>query len=336
MKPINLTIGKRRGLSSTSTEEGIFTVLAFDHRRSFVKMVDPDAKKPATYAQVVAAKLDVIETLSPLASAVLLDPIYGAPQSIARDVLPAKTGLLVAVEKTGYSGKSTARVSKLLPDWGVAQIKKMGADAVKLLIYYHPDSGELTKKQENLTSRIVQLCREHDIAFFLEAVSYSIDPKYDKNSKGFADERPALITRLVKRLSALEPDVLKIEFPVDANHNQDQKFWLEACQSISEVSSCPWTVLSAGVDFLVFEQQVITACQAGASGFIGGRAIWKEGIPMQPHDRKKWLENVAQKRMNQLVRIAEEYASPWTDYYPPQEIGQFQQWYSNYKEQGHV
>jgi tagatose 1,6-diphosphate aldolase len=331
VKPRNLAIGKRRGLISTSTEDGVFTVLAFDHRQSFVKMVNPDINKPATYNQVVAAKLDVIEILSPIASAVLLDPLYGASQSIARDVLPAKTGLLVAVEKTGYSGKSTARISSLLPDWGVAQIKKMGADAVKLLIYYHPDGGELTKKQENLTSQIARQCLEHDIAFFLEAVSFSIDPKHDKNSKEFSDERPFLITRLVKRLSALEPDVLKIEFPVDANHNQDQNFWLETCRSISEVSSCPWTVLSAGVDFPVFEQQVTVACQAGASGFIGGRAIWKEGIPLQPHKRKKWLGNVARKRMNQLHRIAEEYAKPWTDYYPRQEIDQFQQWYSDYK-----
>jgi len=314
VKPRNLAIGKRRGLISTSTEDGVFTVLAFDHRQSFVKMVNPDINKPATYNQVVAAKLDVIETLSPIASAVLLDPLYGASQSIARDVLPAKTGLLVAVEKTGYSGKSTARISSLLPEWGVAQIKKMGADAVKLLIYYHPDGGELTKKQDNLTSQIARQCLEHDIAFFLEAVSYNIDPQYDKNSKEFADERPALITRLVKRLSALEPDVLKIEFPVDANHNQDQNFWLETCQFISEVSSCPWTVLSAGVDFPVFEQQVTVACQAGASGFIGGRAIWKEGIPLQTAKRINWLENVAQNRLNKLNIIAEKYARPW-DWY---------------------
>jgi len=326
----NLSIGKRRGLSSTSTEGGVFTVLAFDHRQSFVKMINPDINKPATYNQVVAAKLDVIESLSPTASAVLLDPLYGASQSIASDVLPSKTGLMVAVEKTGYSGDSTARVSTLLPDWGIAQIKKMGADAVKLLVYYHPDGGELTEKQEELISRVTKQCVEHDISFFLEVVSYSIDLEHDKNSKPFADERPSLITRLAERLSALKPDVLKIEFPIDANLYPEQNSWREACQSISDASSCPWTILSAGVDFQVFKQQVFVACQAGASGFIGGRAIWKEGIPMQSHDRKNWLEDVAKTRMNQLNNIAEEFAKPWTDYYPSPEIDQFQDWYSKY------
>jgi len=330
VKPKDLSAGKRRGLTSTSTEQNVFTILAFDHRQSFVKMVNPDSKDPASYHEVVSAKLDVIKTLAPEASGVLLDPLYGAFQAIARNELPAKTGLLVAVEKTGYSGKSTARLSTLLPDWGVSQIKKMGADAVKLLIYYHPEGGELTDKQDQLTTMVAQQCQEDDIAFFLEAVSYSIDPNQNKNSIAFAKERPSLITRMVQRLSSLEPDILKIEFPVDANHHQDQTFWREACLSISDVSECPWTVLSAGVDFEVFERQVKIACQAGASGFIGGRAIWKEGIPLQTAKRINWLENVAQNRMNKLNIIAEKYARPWTDYYPCQELDQYQDWYTRY------
>jgi tagatose 1,6-diphosphate aldolase len=330
VKPRNLSVGKRRGLTSTSTAQNIFAILAFDHRQSFVKMVNPDQEKSANYSQVVSAKLDVIKTLAPEASGVLLDPLYGASQAISRDVLPAKSGLLVAVEKTGYRGKTTARSSTLLPDWGVSQIKKMGADGVKLLIYYHPDGGELTDKQDQLSALVAQQCQEHDIAFFLEAVSYSIDPNHNKNSIEFAKERPSLITKLVKRLSDLEPDILKIEFPVDANHNQDHTFWREACLSISEISSCPWTVLSAGVDFDVFETQVKIACQAGASGFIGGRAVWKEGIPLQAGERLKWLEDVAQIRLKKLNEIAEKYARPWTDFYPPPDLDQFQDWYKRY------
>ena len=330
MKPKDLSTGKRRGLTSTSTEQNVFTILAFDHRQSFVKMVNPNKKEPASYHEVVSAKLDVIKILAAEASGVLLDPLYGASQSIARDVLPAKTGLLVAVEKTGYSGETTARISTLLPDWGVSQIKKMGADAVKLLIYYHPDGGKLTEQQDQLTALVAQQCQEHDIAFFLEAVSYSIDPNQNKNSIDFAKERPSLITRLVERLSALAPDILKIEFPVDANHHPDQIFWREACLSISEVSECPWTVLSAGVDFEVFEDQVKIACQAGASGFIGGRAVWKEGIPLRSAERVKWLEEVASIRLKRLSEIAEEYARPWTDFYPSQKLGQYQDWYKKY------
>jgi tagatose 1,6-diphosphate aldolase len=293
-------------------------------------MINPNPKTPVSYKQIISVKLYVLKTLSSSVSAVLLDPLYSASQSIAEEVLPASTGLLVAVEQTGYSGTAAARESKLLPDWGVAQIKKMGADAVKLLIYYHPEAGDVTAKQENLVSQIVQDCADHDIAFFLEAVTYSIDPDHDKNSQVFSDGRPDLIARMVDRLSALNPDVLKIEFPVDIYRNQDQQQWAAACQVLSNVSRCPWTVLSAGVNFPIFEQQVTVACQAGASGFIGGRAIWKEGIAMQSAERIVWLENVARERLERLNKIANQSARPWTAMYPRQSLEEYHNWYSSY------
>jgi len=51
----------------------------------------------------------------------------------------------------------------------------MGADAVKFLVYYHPYAGELAAIQEDLITEVIQSCREADLAFFLEPISYSID-----------------------------------------------------------------------------------------------------------------------------------------------------------------
>jgi tagatose 1,6-diphosphate aldolase len=218
----DLSIGKIRGLASTTTPEGVFTVLAFDHRQSFVQMVPAEHGELASYEQVVATKSAVVRALSPHASAVLLDPLYSAAQTITNRTLPGQTGLLMAVEETGYTGESTARESALLADWSVDKIKRMGADAVKLLIYYHPDAGELTERQEALTRRVIADCRRADITFYLEAVSYSIDADNDKNSAEFARLRPQLIADTARRLGALEPDVLKLEFPVDAHHDMDR------------------------------------------------------------------------------------------------------------------
>lgn len=330
MNQRHLTIGKKRGLTSTSNDRGIFTVLAFDHRQSFVNMVAPQGTPDGVYDTVASAKLDVVRVLSPEASAVLLDPLYGAVQAIARDALPARTGLLVAVEKSGYSGESTARISSLLSNWGVEKIKRMGADAVKLLIYYHPDGGEIRDRQERLAKEVAQSCRNFDIAFFLEAVTYSLDEENGKDSKVFAEKRPALIARTAKRLSSLAPDVLKIEFPVDANQDQDEGHWMEACQNVSRASSCPWTVLSAGMDFDLFAKEVEVACKGGASGFIGGRAIWKEGILMPEEERMAWLRSMGIERLNTLSQIVGEHGRPWSDFYPPQDVGNFRDWYATY------
>jgi tagatose 1,6-diphosphate aldolase len=327
---MELTIGKRRGLQSTANQNQIFTVLAFDHRQSFVKMLPADTTSSVGYSEVVAAKLDVIEQLSPFSSAVLLDPLYGASQAIARDVLPAKTGLLVALEKTGYSGDSTARVTELIPEWTVEKIKQMGADAVKLLIYYHPDAGELTDRQDALTAKVIEACHKHDIAFFLEPVSYSIDPDNDKNSPVFAASRPDVIVNMAKRLGQLGPDVLKLEFPVDSHLELDRSVWADACEAVTLASPCPWTVLSAGVDFELFSEQVEVACKAGASGYIAGRAVWKEGIPMQTEERIPWLKETAAKRLEKLSVIADKYAQPWTKYYSRHETSEFQEWFKTY------
>ena len=88
----SLSIGKVRGLAATSTPEGVFTILAFDHRQSFVKMLNPNAPQAVTYTEVVAAKSDVVRALAPHASAVLLDPVYGAAQVIANGALPGPPG----------------------------------------------------------------------------------------------------------------------------------------------------------------------------------------------------------------------------------------------------
>jgi tagatose 1,6-diphosphate aldolase len=323
------TIGKRRGLESTSTAEGVFAILAFDHRQSFVKMLNLDTVDDP-YDEIVATKLDVIQYLAPHASAVLLDPLYSASQAIAQDALPAEIGLLVAIEETGYAGDPIARETRLLPDWGVGKVKRMGADAVKLLIYYHPDAGELTEKQERLTAQVIEACQVQDIAFFLEAVSYSTDLQIEKSSATFAAQKPDLIIRSARRLSTLKPDVLKLEFPIDVSHNPEEAAWLEACHAISEASQCPWTVLSAGVDFELFSRQVAIACQAGASGYIAGRAVWKEGIPMPTVSREKWLSQVAADRLDRLKEIATRSARSWKTFFPAERQKMDPNWYRAY------
>jgi tagatose 1,6-diphosphate aldolase len=329
---MHLNIGKIRGLTATSSEAGTFNILAFDHRQSFVKMLTPRMGETVSYADIVAAKAAVVEALSPHASAVLLDPEYSAAQSIANGVLPGRTGLLVAVEETGYSGTTTARKSSLISGWNVPKIKRMGADAVKLLIYYHPNAGELTEHQEMLTRQVIQDCRHYDIAFFLEVVSYSINPKLNKSSTGFAAIRPNLMRDIASKLGALGPDVLKLEFPVDVFKDPDEGNWARACEEVSEAAECPWTVLSAGVDFDLFKRQVEIACRCGASGFIAGRAVWKEGISMQPPQREDWLRDVAATRLNQLTKIADQYARPWRNFFPGIENSASLGWLDSYSD----
>jgi tagatose 1,6-diphosphate aldolase len=318
-----LTPGRWRGLKLTSGTSNVFTILAFDQRDSYTKMLPTQA----SYDDAVSIKHEVVTALAPNASAVLLDATFGMKSALN---LNRSSGLLMALEKSGYTGDSTYRRVEFYDDWTVAKIKRMGASAVKLLIYYHPGAGALAQEIEDLVRRVRAECTKYDIPLFLEPVSYSLDKNVSKSSAEFAATRPQVVRETAERLSPLKPDVLKLEFPVDTEFNDDQKSWRTACEAISKVCDVPWALLSAGVDFEVFEPQIKIACESGASGFLAGRAIWKECIAMSPEDRKQFLAQKAVDRFRRLADIANQHARPWTDFYQPSIGGET--WYSEYAE----
>jgi tagatose 1,6-diphosphate aldolase len=329
MTQLSISTGKMRGLRNTS-EDGVFNILALDHRQSFNGMLRPERPDSVQYEEIVEVKSAFVRSLAPTVSAVLLDPMYGAFQTIANGALPGGKGLLVAVEESGYSGEATARRSALLPGWSIAKSKRMGADAVKLLVYYHPDAQELADHQEALTADVIEQCRKEDLVIFLEILTYSIDAGITRGSAEFARTLPDVMERIARRMGALKPDVLKLEFPVNAAHDPDPKNWKRPCESVSAAAGVPWTVLSAGADFELFCRQVEVACQAGASGFIAGRSVWQEGVSMPPAQRDVWLDQVAVPRMKTLTEIARHNARPWTEFYPSRAGQEFDGWYFHY------
>ncbi|MCK4262886.1 MAG: tagatose-bisphosphate aldolase, partial [Dehalococcoidia bacterium] len=77
-----LSIGKIRGLQQLANDSGILTMCALDHRGSLVKMLTAGQGRELGDQDIVDFKLDLCQELSPHASAILLDPIFGAAQAI--------------------------------------------------------------------------------------------------------------------------------------------------------------------------------------------------------------------------------------------------------------
>jgi tagatose-1,6-bisphosphate aldolase len=305
-----LRIGTLRGLDACASETGKLSVLALDHRNNLRRMLGPNDPGSVAYEDLVAAKRAVVRALMGTASGILLDPELGAAQAIVDGSLPAAAGLIVSVEASGYGGPSTARISSLLSGWSVAQAKRMGADAVKLLLYYHPDATNAAD-QEQLLMQVAESCADHDIPLFLETLSFSID-------EGVAltgEARREVVVRTAHRLTALGGDVLKSEFPYDDSVT-DRSRWAEACDELDEASSIPWVILSAGVDDATFEAQTEAACRAGASGILVGRSVWGEGVVLAPLERDAWLASEGVARMQRLVDIVEREGRPWRERSP--------------------
>jgi tagatose 1,6-diphosphate aldolase len=149
---MNISIGKLRGLQQLADRKGMMTMSAIDHRGALKRDLNEKSPDAVSYQDMVDFKLDLCQSVAPFASAILLDPEYGAGQAIAAGLFPASTGLLVSMEKTGYGGDSNARITELLPGWSVEKAKKKGASAVKLLVCFRPELKGLASKQLDLVA----------------------------------------------------------------------------------------------------------------------------------------------------------------------------------------
>jgi tagatose-1,6-bisphosphate aldolase len=299
-------------------------VLALDHRNNLRQSMRPDAPDTVTVAELAAFKKEVVGALAPSASAVLLDPEVGAAQCIAAGALPGHTGLVVAVEKSGYTGDPGARLSRLAPEWSVAKTRRMGANAAKMLVYYHPDAPT-APQIEALVRQVAADCAAYDLPLMLEPLSYSLDPSHKKLSP---EQRRRVVIETARRLVVPGVDILKAEFPLDISAEPDEARWAEACTELTAASAAPWVLLSASVDYETYLRQVTVACQTGASGVAVGRAVWKEAVGLAGQARTAFLSGPARVRMARITALCDALARPWTDVLVAPDVDA--SWYADY------
>ena len=299
--------GTVRGLDMCASKRGAFAILALDHRQNLRRELDPTDPDSVSLDAMVEFKRTVVRTLSPHATATLLDPEIGAAQSILGRALPGNVGLVIAVEATGYAGPPTERSSRVLDGWSVEKVKRIGAAAAKLLVYYHPDAKN-ANAQERLVSEVQAACRAADLPLFLEPITYSTET----GTRLTGDARCRAVVETARRLSAVGGDVLKLEFPFDADET-DPARWADGCQAIDAASTIPWVLLSGGVEDDLFAAQVEAACIAGASGVAVGRSVWGDAARLPPKERSAFLSAEGVNRLRRLAAIVESRARPWFD-----------------------
>jgi len=309
-----LTPGKLAGLLQITDASGRFKVLALDQSNSFRKSLKAmhvrlgDGIEPG-YEEIRDAKLEIATVLGGYASAVLLDVNYGARQAVAAGAIPRGVGLLVRVEASRDPGIA----GEVEPGWGVAKIKRMGASAVKLLVYTDIEDAAAMDAQMKFVQQIQNDCTANDILLLVEELSY---PKKgeEKKTPAYVARRPNNILESAKRIGPF-CDVLKLEYPADlATHGE-----AGAAANLTALNAAairPWVLLSAGEKFDTFVKQVESAMKAGASGIMAGRAIFNEYFEESTAAaRRKFLETTGIERMKILTAIVDRHAVPWMTRY---------------------
>jgi tagatose-1,6-bisphosphate aldolase len=305
-----MTIGKWRRLQQTTGPKGTFYIAAIDHRGPLRRSLQTESPKVNTNEELTSLKKDIVRHLAPATSAVLLDPETSAGQCVADGSLPTGTGLIVALD-TGSTGDPFNRTTSLIENWSVEKTIRMGASGVKMLLYYHPKAPQAGER-EDLVRKVAQDCTQYDIPFFLEPLSYASD---DQNKSLPPEQRRRVVIETARRLVPLGVDILKAEFPVDVSIEQDENVWRDACEELTSVCEVPWVLLSAGVSYDTFLNQVRIACKAGASGVMAGRAVWKEAVTLDSAARTNFLKSTGYERMQGLKLLCEELGRPFTEVY---------------------
>ena len=311
-----MTVGKWRRLQQCAGPQHTFAVLAIDHRGPLRRSLEAESPEGSSGEALTAVKHDIVRHLAPATSAILLDPETSAGQCVAQGSLPGSTGLMVALD-TGSTGDPLNRSTDVMENWSVEKTLRMGASGVKLLLYYHPESPEAAKR-EQLVQQVARDCTKWDIPFFMEPLGCAADG----SPRPLAPEqRRRVVIESARRLVPLGADILKAEFPVDVNVEPDEAVWREACEELTEASQVPWVLLSGGVTYDTFLKQVRVACEAGASGVMVGRSVWKEAVTLDRGVRNSFLQVEGYERMRKLQALTEALARPFTEVYDVPALG---------------
>jgi tagatose 1,6-diphosphate aldolase len=326
---MQLSEGKIKHLNALSNDKGVIAAAAMDQRGSLRKSIAKAkgvGEDQVSDDMMAEFKVAVSKALTPHASAILLDPEFGIPAAKARS---KNAGLLLAYEETGYDNSQPGRLPDLLPHLSVKRIKELGADAVKILIYYTPfDTADINDIKHAFIERIGAECETYEIPFFLEFVGY--DPK-GGDEKGFeyAKNKPEIVLKSMEEFGKpqYKVDVLKVEVPVNAQFVEgssvfkgqaayNRKEALEYYKRAAEVAEKPFIYLSAGVNNAQFVESLNMAAEAGTdySGVLCGRATWQDGVSIYGKNGVKaledWLADEGVKNIN-AVNDAIKSAKSW-------------------------
>jgi tagatose-1,6-bisphosphate aldolase len=295
----------RKTLADIASTDGVFAIIAMDQRNTLRRMFEAVGIE-ASEEDLRTAKADVARALTPAASGMLLDPTFGVPAVTETQALAPGCGLLVAAEpssRDSYNGEPRIHRD---PELNARWVSEQGGDAVKFLVQLRADRFVAQPAEPDLAAEVLDVCQEivtdcasEGLPSVIENLVYAL-PGEQLSGKAREDA----IINAAAALDELDIDLLKLEYPGSP----------DGCRRLADVLHRPWAVLSAGVPFEQFSDVLkIAFDEGGASGFIAGRSVWREALPLSGEERQRFLDTVARPRLDELVAVASQRARPWTE-----------------------
>lgn len=314
---MKLSPGKLWRSRRLADDKGFWKMVAIDQRTPlFGPIAEKRGAKEPPREDIVEVKRLITKHLSPKASALLIDPLYGYTDCI--NEMPTETGLVISYEHSITENTPKGRKSSPIPDWSVAKTCRIGGDAVKVLAWYRPDADpEIVAHQQAFVRKAGEECAKHDMVMLLELLLY---PLPGEDPASLDAKREKLV------LESLEPfcdpaygiDIFKVEPPgsvhkVPDPNGPDAATLQKAYDTMGKMLPRPWVMLSAGATAADFERSMNYAYRAGASGYLAGRAVWQDAFAHFPDYGaiEKGLVDGSHAILDRLNALTDAKGTPW-------------------------
>ena len=290
----NMTTAERRGYQQICGPDGMMMTIACDQRGGMRTLLaaDPAVHATITDSHLGDVKSDIVRYLANHASSVLLDPTCAVPRVVDEGALARDVALIIGLDASGYDTDANGyRLSRLAKGVGARRVRELGGTAGKIMVYLRADRPDANDHNIAILRHCVEDFAGEDLLLVVEFLTYELEGE-DRHAY------KAKLPELIEGGTAISLDcgakVLKLPYPGTQ----------QACAAVTRMADgVPWAVLSAGVDHATFLAQIETAMQNGASGVIGGRALWKDCISLDRAVTRERLTSIAVPRLREIQAL---------------------------------
>jgi sulfofructosephosphate aldolase len=225
------------------------------------------------------------------ASGFLIDRTFGFERAVP--LLPPSCGPILAADTLRHA-VAGGPVEETELDDAVDPVaaRERGVVALKLLVIWRRDARRDARLA--MSAEFVRRCADAGLLSVLEGV---VRPGDDDG----------LLLEAARELGGLRPSLYKAQVPRLGQGDAGEIGRI--CERVTATVPVPWVVLSQGVPVADFPACVRTACRAGASGFLAGRAIWSDTLA----DPERLLRERSVDRLRALGDLVDTVARPWRE-----------------------
>jgi len=283
--------------------------LALDHRDSFRSAIERRGLGARSDADLAKLKTVLVRALAPGATCVMLDAELGGA-ALSAGVVPHAIALIMPLEAQGYEEQGDHRISSLLDDFSPVDALRIGADACKLLLPYRVDDEAAAAQQDALVVRTVAACHAVGLPLVVEPVVHRLSTEA---AHDHALAYRSLVIDAVTRIRPLGADLLKLPFPIHRAAAATPSDVQSACHDLAAAcGTTPWVLLGGGDDDATLLARIGAAAEAGASGFLAGRAIWGPVLRDDPDETARLAGEIAAPAFARARAVAERAGRPLT------------------------